>query len=115
MGSVNFRKRTARVAVTVLALSSMLLSTSGLPGRAATPADVAPIPAPARGPAIPQDKGYLVKEIKDGLYWLTDGTYQVMFLTTGRGVIAIDAPPNLAQKYLKAIADVTNERVTHVI
>ncbi|MGH2453145.1 MAG: MBL fold metallo-hydrolase, partial [bacterium] len=56
-----------------------------------------------------------MREIKDGLYWLTDGTYQVMFLTTGKGVIAVDAPPSLAQNYLKAIADVTKERVTHVI
>jgi len=115
MGRVNLWKRTAGFLVAAVGLSSMLLSTSGLPGRAATPTDVAPIPATGRGPAIPQDKGYLVQEIKNGLYWLTDGTYQVMFLTTGKGVIAVDAPPNLAQKYLKAIADVTNEKVTHVI
>ena len=115
MRSVKLWKRTASVAVVLAALSSFLLSTSGLSGRAATPTDFAPVPASARGPAIPQDKGYLVKEISDGLYWLTDGVYQVMFLTTGKGVIAVDAPPNLAQRYLKAIADVTKERVTHVI
>ena len=103
-----------RVLLGVLTLSFILLMTSGLRG-AAAPSDVAPIPAPARGPAIPQDKGYLVREINGGLYWITDGTYQVMFLTTGKGVIVVDAPPNLAQKYLKAIADVTNERVTHLI
>ena len=103
-----------RVLLGVLTLSFILLMTSGLRG-AAGPSDVAPIPAPARGPAIPQDKGYLVREINGGLYWVTDGTYQVMFLTTGKGVIAVDAPPNLAQKYLKAIADVTKERVTHLI
>ena len=44
-----------------------------------------------------------VREINNGLYWVTDGTYQVMFLTTGKGVIAVDAPPNLGPKYLKAI------------
>ncbi len=47
----------------------------------------APIPPTARGPVIPQDKGYLVEELSDGLYWVTDGTYQVMFLTTGMGVV----------------------------
>jgi glyoxylase-like metal-dependent hydrolase (beta-lactamase superfamily II) len=103
-----------RVLLGVLILSFILLMTSGLRG-APAPSDVAPIPAIARGPAIPQDKGYLVREINGGLYWVTDGSYQVMFLTTGKGVIAVDAPPNLAQKYLKAIADVTKERITHVI
>ncbi len=101
-------------ALRLFALSVVFLATSILPGSAG-PSDVAPVPASARGPAIPQDKGYLVQEIRNGLYWITDGTYQVMFLTTGKGVIAVDAPPNLAQKYLKAIADVTSERVTHVI
>jgi glyoxylase-like metal-dependent hydrolase (beta-lactamase superfamily II) len=103
-----------RVLLGVLILSFILLMTSGLRG-APAPSDVAPIPAIARGPAIPQDKGYLVREINGGLYWVTDGSYQVMFLTTGKGVIAVDAPPNLGPKYLKAIADVTKERVTHVI
>jgi glyoxylase-like metal-dependent hydrolase (beta-lactamase superfamily II) len=98
----------------ILAITFVLLMAFSVRG-AAAPSDVAPVPAPARGPAIPQDKGYLVREINNGLYWITDGTYQVMFLTTGRGVIVVDAPPNLAQKYLKAIADVTKERVTHVI
>ncbi|MGQ0568267.1 MAG: MBL fold metallo-hydrolase [Armatimonadota bacterium] len=110
-----FWRRVTRAVLTVMVFSVMLLSMSGLSGKAATPPDVAPIPSSARGPAIPQDKGYLVQEIRDGLYWVTDGTYQVMFLTTGRGVIAVDAPPSLAQKYLKAIADVTSEPVTHVI
>ena len=75
----------------------------------------APLPTTAQGPAIPQDKGYLVEEIGDGLYWVTDGTYQVMFLTTGEGVVAVDAPPNLGDKYLRAIAEVTDEPITHVV
>lgn len=66
-------------------------------------------------PEIDPQKGYFVEEIKDGLYWLTDGIYQIMFLTTGQGVIAIDAPPSIGEKYLKAIAEVSNELVTHVI
>jgi glyoxylase-like metal-dependent hydrolase (beta-lactamase superfamily II) len=97
------------------AASLLLVSTAGLLAQAPGSSTMAPIPPSARGPAIPQDKGYLVNEIKDGLYWVTDGTYQVMFLTTGKGVIAVDAPPNLGPKYLKAIAEVTREPVTHVI
>ena len=78
------------------------------------PPTVAPVPAAAFGPAIPQDKGYLVEEIGDGLYWVTEGVYQVMFLTTGEGVIAVDAPPSIGEKYLQAIAEVTDDPITHV-
>ncbi len=66
-------------------------------------------------PEIDPEKGYFVTEIMDGLYWLSDGTYQVMFLTTGEGVIVVDAPPSLGEKYLTAVAEVTEEPITHVI
>ncbi len=58
----------------------------------------------AYGPAVPQDKGYLVEEIRGGLYWVTEGAYQVMFLTTGEGVIVVDTPPSIAGKMLLAVA-----------
>jgi len=73
------------------------------------------IPIGARGPFIDPEIGYLVWEIKDGIYWITDGMYNSMFLTTGEGVIAIDAPPTIGENYLKAISDVTDEPITHVI
>ena len=66
-------------------------------------------------PEIDPQKGYFVTEIADGLYWLMDGTYQVMFLTTDQGVIVVDAPQSMGEKYLQAIAEVTNEPVTHLI
>ena len=75
----------------------------------------APIPDAARGPAIDFTKGYLVEEISDGLYWVTDGAYNTIFLTTGEGVIAVDAPPSIGENYLNAIAEVTDEPITHVI
>ena len=75
----------------------------------------APIPETSKGPQIDFSKGYFVEEIKDGLYWVTDGAYNTMFLTTGQGVIAVDAPPSLGENYLNAIAEVTEEPVTHVI
>ena len=81
----------------------------------ATPANVAPIPANCAGPAIPSDKGYFVDEIRDGVYWVTEGVFQGMFLTTGEGVIAVDAPPTIGANYLRAVAEVTDEPVTHVI
>jgi len=73
-----------------------------------------PLPPAARGPAI-SAKGYLVEEVRDGLYWVTDGLYQVMLLTTGTGVIVVDAPPSIGANVLKAIAEVTDEPVTHLI
>jgi len=72
------------------------------------------LPEGAKGPPIPA-KGYLVQQIRDGLYWLTDGAYQTMFMVTDKGVIAVDAPPTIGKNYLKAIAEVTTKAVTNVI
>ena len=66
-------------------------------------------------PEIDPEKGYFVTEIADGLFWLIDGGYQMMFLTTGQGVIVVDAPRGMGEKILSAISDVTNEPITHVI
>ncbi|MDH3340249.1 MAG: MBL fold metallo-hydrolase [Nitrosopumilus sp.] len=75
----------------------------------------ASLPETAYGPQIDFSKGYLVEEIQEGLYWVTDGAYNTMFMTTGQGVIVIDGPRTLGENYLKAIEEVTNEPVTHVI
>src|ERR671910_3343161 len=72
------------------------------------------LPDAAKGPAIPS-KGYLVEEIRDGLFWVTDGAYNTMFLVTDEGVIAVDAPPSIGKNYLKAISEVTDKPITHVI
>src|SRR5215510_970303 len=66
-------------------------------------------------PEIPKDKGYFVKEVKDGLYWLTDGAYGTIFLVYSKGVIAVDPLPTLGPRYLKAISEVTDKPVTHVV
>lgn len=73
------------------------------------------IPETAKGPAIPSEKGYLVQEIGNQLYSVSDGSYNVMFLVTDEGVVAIDAPPALGENYLKAIAEITDKPVSHVI
>ena len=72
------------------------------------------IPDAAKGPSIPS-KGYLVGELGDNLYSVTDGAYNTMFMVTDKGVVAIDAPPSLGQKYLKAIAEVTSKPVNYLI
>jgi len=66
-------------------------------------------------PEMDPEKGYAVIEIGDGLYWITDGNYQMMFLTTGKGVIVVDAPMGLGTKIQQAISDVTSEKVSHLI
>jgi hypothetical protein len=68
------------------------------------------VPDSAKGPSIPS-KGYLVEKLGDSLYSVTDGSYNTMFMMTDKGVIAIDAPPSLGQKYLNAIAEVTSKPV----
>src|ERR1700729_3934305 len=78
------------------------------------PGTTAPVPPAARGPAIPAS-GYLVEEIADRVYWLTDGLYQMIFVTTAEGVVAVDAPPTIGKNILRAIATVTSSRVTHAI
>ena len=78
------------------------------------PGTTAPVPPPAKGPAIPKS-GYLVEEIADRVYWLTDGLYQMIFLVTAEGVVAIDAPPTIGRNILRAIAKVTRSHVTHAV
>ena len=69
----------------------------------------------AIGPAIPPEKGYVVEEIRGGLYWVTDGSYNTMFMVTDEGVVVIDAPPSIGANYLKAIAEVTDKPINYVI
>ena len=57
----------------------------------------------------------MVEEIRGGLYGVTDGSYNTMFLVTDEGVVAIDAPPSIGANYLKAIAEVTNKPIKYVI
>lgn len=71
------------------------------------------VPVPGYDP-IP-DKGYLVEEIAGGLYWVTEGSYQALFMETRRGVVVVDAPPTLAAALPAAIAEVTSKPVTHFI
>ncbi|MEY9933096.1 glyoxylase-like metal-dependent hydrolase (beta-lactamase superfamily II) [Catenulispora sp. GP43] len=81
--------------------------------------DFAPVPTQAFGPALNVD-GYYVGRISGDLYWVTDGYYQAMFLSTPRGVVVVDAPPTIGHNLLRAIDDVTRAngrpaKVTHVI
>jgi glyoxylase-like metal-dependent hydrolase (beta-lactamase superfamily II) len=73
------------------------------------------IPDFAKGPAIDPAKGYRTQTLGDRLYMITDGAYQSMFMTYEDGVVVIDAPPAYASHIPKAIAEVTDKPITHVI
>jgi hypothetical protein len=69
--------------------------------------EYAPIPGP-RGPAL-DDQGYNVGRVERNLYWVTDGFYQSLLLTTRDGVGRFDAPPTIGNNLRRAadeIADV---------
>ena len=38
---------------------------------------------------------YHIEELNDGLYYITDGVYQTMFLVGQQGIILVDAPPSI--------------------
>lgn len=61
------------------------------------------------------EKGYHGEELKDGVYWLTSGWYDCMFVRTGNGVVMLDAPCSIGERILDAIASVTDDPVTHMI
>lgn len=96
---------------------AILAASISLPAGTALAQDnmFAPVPKIAVGPVIDREVGYVVQELGRGLYLVNDGGYQMMFLTTGEGVIAVDAPPSTGPRILAAIASVTDEPITHVI
>lgn len=69
----------------------------------------------AKGPAVDPSKGYRIQDLGKGLFMITDNAYQSMFMVYETGVVVIDAPPPFAQHILKAIAEVTDKPITHLI
>jgi len=69
----------------------------------------------AKGPSIDSKKGYRLEELGKGLYMITDNAYQSMFMVYETGVVVIDAPPPFAQHILKAISEVTDKPITHLV
>jgi glyoxylase-like metal-dependent hydrolase (beta-lactamase superfamily II) len=58
---------------------------------------------------------YGLHEAASGVYMLTDGNYQNMFVPTSDGVVLFDAPTPLL-KYIKpAIKEVTDDPITHLV
>jgi glyoxylase-like metal-dependent hydrolase (beta-lactamase superfamily II) len=73
------------------------------------------VPDVAKGPAVDPAKGYRTQKLGEGLYMITDGAYQSMFMTYEDGVVVVDAPPPYASHIPKAIAEVTDKPITHIV
>ncbi len=73
------------------------------------------VPPTSQGPAIDPAKGYRLQNLGSGLYMITDNAIQSMFLIYDRGVVVIDAPQNLAAYIPKAIAEISDKPITHLI
>src|SRR4029453_18719263 len=73
------------------------------------------VPDLAKRPTVDPAKGYRTQKLGEGLYMITDGAYQSLFMTYEDGVVVVDAPPSYAAKIPKAIAEVTHKPITHVL
>ena len=73
------------------------------------------VPDFAKGPTVDPAKGYRTQKLGEGLYMITDGAYQSMFMTYEDGVVVVDAPPSYASHIPKAIAEVTDKPITYLV
>src|SRR5712671_6769074 len=73
------------------------------------------VPDSAKGPAVDAAKGYRLQRLGRNLYMVTENAYQSMFLVHESGVVVVDAPPSHAALIPKAIAEVTDKPITHII
>jgi glyoxylase-like metal-dependent hydrolase (beta-lactamase superfamily II) len=104
------------LAVAIAALGFATAGFSQEPGKKPEPKYVPVLPAvKARMLPVDPQKGYLVKEVKPGVFVITDGGYQSAFVTTGQGVILFDAPPTFTQHIPEAVADVTQEPIRRIV
>jgi glyoxylase-like metal-dependent hydrolase (beta-lactamase superfamily II) len=69
----------------------------------------------AREPAVDPQKGYRVQELKPAVYLITEGAYEAMFVTTGKGVVLFDAPPSFAKHISQAVAETTREPIVALV
>ncbi len=58
---------------------------------------------------------YELQEIKPGVYVVSAGGTNSMFLVTQEGVVVVDAPPAIGDKIFAAVSNVTDKPITHLI
>ena len=65
--------------------------------------------------AYAQGTDYELQEIKPGVYVVSAGGSNSMFLVTQEGVVVVDAPPAIGDKIFAAVSEVTDRPITHLI
>ena len=65
--------------------------------------------------AYSQAPDYELQEIKPGVYVVSAGGSNSMFLVTQEGVVVVDAPPAIGDKIFAAVSNVTDKPITHLI
>ena len=100
-----------------LAIAGFLMTAASRAEEPPALPDFKPVPPAIKARILPVDpqKGYLVKELKPSVYLITDGGYQSMFVTTGKGVILLDAPPSYGTKIVRAVSEVTSEPIVELV
>ena len=73
------------------------------------------VPDSAKGPSVDPAKGYRIQQLGEGVYMITDGAYQSMFMTYEDGVVVVDAPPSYASHIPTAIAEIIDKPITHLV
>ena len=65
--------------------------------------------------AYAQDPDYELQEIKPGVYVVSAGGSNSMFLVTQEGVVVVDSPPAIGDKIFAAVSQVSDRPITHLI
>jgi glyoxylase-like metal-dependent hydrolase (beta-lactamase superfamily II) len=65
--------------------------------------------------AYSQAPAYELQEIKPGVYVVSAGGSNSIFLVTQEGVVVVDAPPAIGDKIFAAVSNVTDKPITHLI
>lgn len=67
------------------------------------------------------EQGFFTREIRDGIYLLTEGWYHVLVIPTDEGTVVVDAPPTISPDFytggnlMKGIEAITDIPVSHLI
>jgi glyoxylase-like metal-dependent hydrolase (beta-lactamase superfamily II) len=108
--------RTSQFISAILTVAAVSIVTAAVAQNNELP-DYAPLLPQARARAwvVDPQKGYLVREIKPDMFMITDGGYQLLFVTTAKGVVLFDAPPSLTKQIDQAVAEVTKEPIVMLL
>jgi glyoxylase-like metal-dependent hydrolase (beta-lactamase superfamily II) len=105
-----------RIAIFILGILLALGATTRAQTMEALPDYVPLLPqVKAKSPAIDPTKGYFVAEIKPGVFMVTEGAYESVFVTTGKGAVLFDAPPSFAQHLADAVKEKTAEPIVELV